>query len=92
MSKYTEGPWVIAKRNLTHGEHEVLIKQANGTHFPTWIADIAESGNQLDNAQLIAAAPDLLVACKEAQYQLQGMDSACVMILNDAIKKAEGGG
>jgi len=89
MSEYTKGPWFIVERDLLHNEKEVLVKSEK-QQFPTWVACISETENQLANAKLIAAAPELLAACKEALYQLQGMDSSCTMLLKEAIKKAEG--
>ena len=90
MSKHTAGPWKILRRFDIHQDRGkiggIFIGSTRGGY------DLPESIKLIDeaNARLIAAAPDLLAACKEALYQLQGMDSACVMILKDAIKKAEG--
>jgi len=48
----------------------------------------------LANAQLFAAAPDLLMACKMALVQLNGDDpkwiGVTIVTLQDAITKAEG--
>lgn len=45
------------------------------------------------NALLVAAAPDLLAACKRALAEMDGnpQGPGCVRILRDAIAKAEGG-
>ena len=88
MSKHTSGPWETSNRFDIYSESGYFIGCTCGNlTLPKSVELIDEA-----NAKLIAAAPELLEACKEALYQLQGMDSACVMILKDAIKKAEGEG
>ena len=91
MSKYTSGPW-----------HAIII----GTDGPsariyagtlTDGPDIAHLNSQYTNveanAHLIAAAPDLLDACKAALLMLEacGVVDVAVAPLKAAIDKAEGG-
>ena len=54
MSKYTKGPWFIRTKQ---GHYEIYQKG--------WKAYIGETHDKA-NAKLIASAPELLEACKEA--------------------------
>lgn len=71
MSKYTPGPWRIcgAKdckcRMIWSGDGEACISVAHGDHWKEVIGDPWPIDDVADaNARLIAAAPELLVACK----------------------------
>lgn len=69
MSGYTPGPWELSETALMviGGRAKSENPRINGTR--AYIADCAvssayrESGEAAANAQLIAAAPDLLAAC-----------------------------
>lgn len=94
MSKYTPGPWRVG------GKEKRVIFAANGDV----VARTAAYGEQSEtpeaesgNAALIAAAPDLLGACKSALRALKDnlepgcMDADAIAGLEAAIAKAEGG-
>lgn len=84
MSKHTAGPWEY--RSTEGSEHElctVYIK--NGKAIARHV--------RLENAPLIAAAPDLLEACKHVLSQLQQTDftgTKSEKMLIAAITKAGG--
>jgi hypothetical protein len=81
------GPWRVGE---THNG-EIAIKGGNGSNFTIASVD-AMYGTVAQaeaNARLIAAAPDLLEACKEA-LDLLGRDGYSVQQLLMAIAKAEG--
>lgn len=89
MSEHTDGPWRVGGTKQIPMTTCREIASDNGRIGLVY--GVVDEENKA-NAMLIAAAPELLAACKEARYQLQVMDSACAIILNDAIKKAEGDG
>lgn len=76
----TKGPWRIAGKGTIRTE-------------TAWIASV-NWRNREANAALIAAAPDLLDACKRASEILRGRGypswGIAKDILNEAIAKAEG--
>jgi len=91
---YTKGPWEVVKEPNDACCHVCGISaiDADGLAL-THVADIA---NRRD-AHLIASAPELLEACKEALQCLKDLskDKICSMqgqisILEQAIAKAEG--
>ncbi len=63
---WTEGPWTAADR--------VVVTTIEKNGFATWLANCAVGGQggkeQLANARLIAAAPDLFEALQEARAML----------------------
>jgi len=85
-TKYTPGPWDVEPDNDRYGSY--------------WINGAAEKGEKLAdmedwaNARLIAAAPDLLVACRVTANCLEagglGQDKPLIRQLRAAISKAEG--
>lgn len=99
--KHTPGPWVVSAKSRTTikqadflGETNVLVASASGHPnsglFPT-------DEEAIHNAHLIAAAPDLLDACRvmldhvgyascESSVQRQGLQK----MLRAAIAKATG--
>ena len=95
MSKHTPGPWNAKEEWLYKGKHhtagngpEVLgicivrrHSDADGR------CEVAEA-----NARLIAAAPDLLEACKIAAHHMSciAIGGSVEAILRAAIAKAEG--
>lgn len=102
MSKHTPGPWNIAQESIDKEWH---IVTASGGRI---MANVhIEAGNEMDaaNARLIAAAPDLLAACKDVARQanmnidaddpdnwhLAEITRSAVELVFAAIAKAEGG-
>lgn len=84
-AEHTKGPWETAG-NWPHGFSMVCWHDGSG-----WrpVADCAVSGNAAEaNARLIAAAPDLLKACRQALYALKGREHDG--FLREAIAKATG--
>jgi hypothetical protein len=102
-TRHTPGPWLREKRSATDailaGEHVTVIAEVYGRssgHNETCIA----------NARLIAAAPDLLEACRGARPYIYDMikrgalpegeddshfgDVQALKAINAAIDKAEG--
>ena len=97
MSKHTPGPWTEHKWNSE--EHQVSAlggTVALVSHSHSLITD-----EQADaNATLIAAAPELLAACKLALdwhadgtpvEEMSSMEQTAINALEAAIRKAEGG-
>lgn len=82
---HTQGPWSV-KRNQSHPwivECETNVPGHKGT--------VATVGYRL-NAHLIAAAPELLEACKEAlRIVNEKQYSGSVDLFKAVISKAEGG-
>lgn len=96
-SLHTPGPWRERAPNIDGevDEHYREITAGVG-HFPD---ERGESGFKLTSfispadARLIAAAPDLLEALKDAANELWSVPAASTMVLNKvraAIAKAEG--
>lgn len=101
-TKYTPGPWTV---------HNGFDKYGKGAYFPSVIlckdkriivnnSHDQEAESLMANAYLIAAAPELLEACKMAQTQLMAYAfdmperfkksfNQGQKMLNDAIAKAE---
>lgn len=83
MSKHTPGPWVARP-------------DPNACLPDDWCVGIGDSLANIDkvavcserDAHLIAAAPDLLDACRKALYALKGREHD--QFLRDAISKATG--
>lgn len=90
MSKHTAGPWRTVRRSATvaieNADGDILAEVYGKTTRPEkeWYA----------NAELIAAAPDLLEACKtiiklgKSRYHDLGIDK----MVEAAVDKAEKGG
>lgn len=88
---HTPGPWRIEVWHYTNGDRQVPTiqtdKDAIAQLYDLWPPDERE-GERDANALLIAAAPDLLHACKLARAALpSGPELAAVMA---AIEKAGG--
>lgn len=84
MSEHTPGPWRVEKFNDTKSWS---IYANGGTHSLASIRDAA-------NARLIAAAPELLQALRDARESLiaRGADPVISVLreINAAIAKTEG--
>ncbi len=89
-SKHTPGPWRIS------GADGLRIKDCNAA--PVTITEVRcspliDGDTNQANAQLMAAAPELLAACRAAVAYLEngpggtGIDRACAQVL-EAIAKA----
>ncbi|KPF66092.1 hypothetical protein IP84_16900 [beta proteobacterium AAP99] len=89
MSKHTPGPWRAYCRDIGYvegtewSEDEFLQWEVEGPEEP-----IGRGSFFQGDARLIAAAPELLDACKKALYALKGREHD--QFLRDAIAKAEG--
>jgi hypothetical protein len=89
---YTAGPWQSSTAGSSEGIHRV-IRDESGIR----IADVGffhhEQSEELANAKLIAAAPDLLEALKRIAAMDVTHSQAAILARNeavDAIAKAEG--
>jgi len=100
---HTPGPWVVWGLSSNDGEAEVVSKQ-DGSKTICWTADTYNevdgegevTSEDLSNARLIAAAPDLLAALWELVHYDEGSSEQgsygeeVLMRCKDAIAKAEG--
>jgi hypothetical protein len=80
MPKHTPGPWFVKEIKVMHGvAHDISSADS----------PIVNDVQRLSDAHLIAAAPDLLLACKLA---LSSCDphAATTRLIEAAIAKAEG--
>lgn len=100
--KYTPGPWIVIDERTTSGHPIKAIRRGDGKS----VYNIAILGDRMPsaaqwqpNAQLIAAAPELLGALETLRFALTDDVSnndgrvdfaACYEILNKAIAKARG--
>ena len=86
MSKHTPGPWHVV------GESDPEIHGPDGEWITHQVCSGAgdENNDGQANARLIAAAPDLLAACKAALVWFDAaQDTAAAKQLRTAIAKAE---
>lgn len=106
MSKHTPGPWRIGHQTdygvfnpsvIQTGE-DVGIATVYGIPLHVKLDEVENDpkcAEGLANARLIAAAPDLLAACKEALQSSEDSEGGGYRVLNEmlraAIAKAEGG-
>ena len=80
-SNHTPGPWCKAEANTT-----IPIKAANGKT----VASVRYGENDDSDANLIAAAPELLAALKDALQTFEAIEKVPPRSLLTAINKAEG--
>lgn len=80
---HTPGPWHLSERRDPHSGSPVYSVLA-GAHL--WLADVlgAECEAGEANARLIAAAPELLEACRSCLHQI-GTDSD----LDDVVSRPD---
>lgn len=88
MSNHTKGPWVV-EHDLGDGTPIVTFEARNIATVETYFGD-GEA-----NANLIAAAPELLDTAKSVLASLEAMTpdatiDGCIMVLESTIAKAEG--
>ncbi len=100
MTAHTKGPWIVGLRygnNRTEINSETETDKAIAT---VWTHDLkriskpagapddyGECPNGMANARLIAAAPELLEACRAAEVMI-GADCIARDLLRSAILKA----
>jgi hypothetical protein len=84
MSKHTPGPWVFDNLGCISAETRDPVATVDA---PVDFDDLKEIHA---NARLIAAAPDLLAACKAISAAPYGVALGDLETLNAAIVKAEG--
>lgn len=100
QTKHTPGPWVLAEgyersdtsRHFVWSDAETPEEREDASRYCIATVEPREHGETLDaNARLIAAAPDLLEACKAALSELLRVSpSQASPIVRAAIAKAEG--
>lgn len=87
---HTPGPWTV--KDSRHKQHicanwhgdETVIATTTDTYGAVFEAE------NLANARLMAAAPDLLEACKMALYLVGGFSPSTAGLMAAAIEKATG--
>jgi len=85
--KHTPGPWEVALYKSC-----VWIRETEDRKRHPYLADVFSNEQWPEgkaNANLIAAAPELLAACKAALVSIQGANDMLERKLNDAIKRAD---
>lgn len=95
--KHTQGKWQYGKPFLTNKYGGTIIIHLNGVPIAKVFEEIGRETAEA-NARLIASAPELLEACKEAILFLESLGNEsepdfCFDIYNkleQAISKAEG--
>ena len=93
--KHTKGPW---KLKAVYGGQEVRVKDGTWPQGTRPLAVTKNTGWEEENtanAHLIAAAPELLEACKEALDQLESFNpelepTFTMKRLGELITKAQG--
>ena len=69
-TKHTPGPWTLLARNRVNRQREPMFDVVSGKAENTEI--VCDKAREVD-ARLIAAAPDLLAACRCALADLEGI-------------------
>ena len=87
-SKHTLGPWRIYRNTRLPDGTESESITAGDSAFERFICH-CEGDDKGENANLIAAAPDLLAACKEV-LENPYTTCACAEVLRAAVAKAQG--
>ncbi|MBB4347996.1 hypothetical protein [Aliirhizobium cellulosilyticum] len=97
-AKHTPGPWIVSDYSKYH-----VQKPNRGLLCSTGVGNSSGHSDRYEdyaNARLIAAAPDLLEALKEATLALEGFSKGegvfkpieqTIVMSRAAIAKAEGG-
>lgn len=104
MNKHTPGPWTAIKCPPENGKEDRVIyvdgrKQHGSSDGVCFILRSCEChaavSEQIANANLIAAAPDLLAACEfvlaHAFERKWDGDERAFALIGSALKKASGG-
>ncbi len=87
MSEHTPGPW--AHQNTSRSWSPMHVKKIGLEEFSPGICVVMAGPNQLADARLIAAAPDLLAACKVVSEHIGKECATCQQTLDNAIAKAK---
>ena len=96
MSKHTPGPWKAVKHRMVTNYWTVQAENEQGQLLPIAGMTCHHSEKTETNAQLIAAAPALLAACKQVRQMVADNchKYACrdlnLIKLDAAIKLTEG--
>lgn len=93
-TRHTPGPWRVEDSDPPQITTNPALAGGARTIAEMRIVAYSDLRERAANARLIAAAPDLLAACKSAERHFVGMDidTGTVMdLLHAAIAKAEGG-
>lgn len=89
MSKHTPGPWAVYPE--TDGTEIWAVDLSPGLPVRQPICVISRSDNWLANGRLVAVAPEMYEALKNALNYFEGKPSLAVMATcRAAIAKAEG--
>lgn len=93
--KHTPGPWVAAASPSSIVGWPIIGPGGRAVASVHCRRGDTAEGQQINaeagaNARLIAAAPDLLEACKAMLEEYGGIDRVCGDMAKDAIAKAEG--
>jgi hypothetical protein len=98
-SRHTPGPWKVSGCRMARKGFENPMIECGETHEPL-IAELLGQDRawetKIANARLIAAAPELLEACKAAVTQFEAnadyafSDREVIKAIQSAIAKAEG--
>lgn len=92
-TKHTPGPWTIEGLIESNGVGAYRIVEPNNTYA---VADVYEIEGRIENAHLIAAAPEMLEALERCLIQLmiiQDPTDECELtmkLVRGAIAKAKG--
>lgn len=86
---HTPGPWCVVA-----ADNEVVAGDVCVASAPGWPRDGANDDEREANLHLIAAAPDLLAACRafldaDEGGDFTGEEKAALMLMRAAIAKAE---
>jgi hypothetical protein len=89
-ARHTPGPWRFEWPDM-FGDCNILHR-ADSLAVGAVVSNMRPEGEVVANARLIAAAPDMLAALKEARAQVAHLTgkTAVVERINAAIAKAEG--
>jgi hypothetical protein len=79
MSEHTPGPWAEGRHGAIVGGPDFEFARGAGRKQIAMACVVPEGvdGTQEGNARLIAAAPELLEACKEALQALEALQGGC---------------
>lgn len=88
--KWTPGPWVYRKKTAQVGTIIKYDTQSFGMMLAVCDMDEFDHDEHHANAQLIAAAPELLAACEAAEWNSLDLPDFVVKQLRDALAKARG--